>query len=822
MRTNIFIKAKGLVKVLPFYLFTLLPLFTACSPEEFDGPNQAGIPSISNVDISMNVDQTVNQATFSVANMPAQTYAIWKVNGNTYSTLNPMDWANSKAGTYDVELRLGNRNGFSQGSITKQFTFENSQIDLTPYINRISRTWRINYTEAGHMGCGEPGTDGSNWWSANPNDKADWGVYDDRLTFTAEGGYTYNPGEGGTVYVNNGTSLFPEYNTLVQPDGSKIDFMAPVETQNTSYHFDVDGDKIVLKMPAQTLFPYLSSDAQFANPVFTVTKLTNSEMILLYEGSGITWRFMFTSKDDTAPKAFKGYKFDSDGNMLKNATWEIFRYYAHGDGWEGYNAEDIAYTNEGNKKFVVTLPHESNQRWQAQLQLQNLGGVSTQAGKNYDFSIKLKANQDLNSATVKLTDATDDTNFYFDEVIPLEGDTEYLLVKSNMEGKDIAKFHLVFDFGGCQAGTIVEITDMVLKDHAYDDGAGQPDEQGGEQGGKDKLDWNYDAPSNLWKAVDAGAYVTGYYFAAGDDWHAIDYTEATHKGDVWELTLPADLGKNQWQGQFHIDTKLTASAEKKYNFYMIMESDQDLSQVTFKLTDAGDTNFFIEERNDVPGGEPFILKRQGVTLKEGTDAEAIRLFFDFGGCPGGANVKISKIYFAEADGSVDGGAAGSPMDYDAAENFWKAIDDNSAFELGYYFAAGDDWHSITFTEATHKGDTYEITLPDGLGKNQWQGQFHIDTKLTASASKKYDFQFVIETDNDCPQVTMKLTDAGDTNFFIEERNDVAGGEPITFTWSGVALKEGTDASAIRLFFDFGGSPGGTNVKISKIIFRESK
>ena len=773
---------------------------TACSPEKFDGPDQGGIPSVSNVDINMSVDQSVNQATFTVANMPAQTYAVWKVNGNVYSTLNPMNWANSKAGTYDVELRL-----------------ENSQIDLTPYINRISRTWRINYAEQGHMGCGEPGTDGSNWWSAAPGDKADWGVYDDRLTFTANGGYTYDPGEGGTMYVNTGCSIFSQFNTN---DGQ--DFMANVSAQEATYSFDVDGEKVILKLPANTQFPYISSDAQFANPVFTVTKLTNSEMVLLYEGDGITWRFMLTSKEDTAPKAFKGYKFDSDGNMLRNATWTISRYYAHGDGWEGYNAEDISYTNEGNQKFVVTLPYESNQRWQAQFQLQNLGGVSTQAGKNYDFSIKLKANQDLNSATVKLTDATDDTNFYFDEVIPLEGDTEYLLVKSNMEGKDIATLHLVFDFGGCKAGTIVEITDMVLKDHAYDDGAGQPDEQGGEQGGKDKFDWNYDAPSNLWKAVDAGAYVTGYYFAAGDDWHAIDYTEATHKGDVWELTLPADLGKNQWQGQFHIDTKLTASAEKKYNFYMIMESDQDLSQVTFKLTDAGDTNFFIEERNDVPGGEPFILKRQGVTLKEGTDAEAIRLFFDFGGCPGGANVKISKIYFAEADGSVDGGAAGSPMDYDAAENFWKAIDDNSAFELGYYFAAGDDWHAIDYTEATHKGDTYEITLPDGLGKNQWQGQFHIDTKLTASASKKYDFQFVIETDNDCPQVTMKLTDAGDTNFFIEERNDVAGGEPMTFTWSGVALKEGTDASAIRLFFDFGGSPGGTNVKISRIIFRESK
>jgi hypothetical protein len=395
-----------------------------------------------------------------------------------------------------------------------------------------------------------------------------------------------------------------------------------------------------------------------------------------------------------------------------------------------------------------------------------------------------------------------------------------------MEGKDIATMHLVFDFGGCQAGTVVEITDMVLKDHAYDDGAGQPDEGGGQggEGGNDKFDWNYDSASNLWKAVDDGSMLDGfgYYFAAGDDWHAIDYTEVEQTGDLYELTLPADLGSNQWQGQFHIDTKLTASAEKKYNFYMIMESDQDLPQVTFKLTDAGDTNFFIEERNDVAGGEPFILKREGVTLKEGTDAEAIRLFFDFGGSPGGANVKISKIYFEEADGSGDGGSSEtSPMNYTDADNLWKAIDDNSAFELGYYFAAGDDWHSIDFTEATHTGDSYEITLPTENGKLQWQSQFHIDTNLTASAEKTYDFQFIIETDDDCPQVTMKLTDAGDTNFFVEERNDVPAGTNL-FRWTDVTLKEGADATAIRFFLDFGGCPGGTNVKISQIIFREHR
>ena len=788
---------------------------TACSPETFDGPDQNGIPSVTGVDIDMNVDQAVNEATFTVQNMPKGTYAFWTVDDKVYSTLSPMHWANSKAGTYAVELRLGNRNGFSQSSITKTFTFENTKVDFTQYISRISRTWRINHTEVGHMGCGEPGTDGSNWWSAQPEDKADWGVYDDRITFSEDGVYDYDPGEGGTVYVNYETSLFPEYNTN---DGN--DFMAPVERQTSIYNFDVDGDKVILKLGEGTLFPYLSKDKQYAEPVFTVVKLTNSEMVLLYEGEGITWCFMFTSKEDDAPKDFKGYKFDSDGNMLRDATWELSRYYAHGDGWEGYNAEDITYTNEGNKKFVVTLPYESNQRWQAQFQLQNLGGVSTVAGKNYDFSIKLKANQDLNSATVKLTDAADDTNFYFDEVIPLEGDAEYLLYKSNMEGKDIAAMHLVFDFGGCQAGTVVEISDMVLKDHAYDDGAGQPEEQGEEGGDKPVLTpFDFNDPGNMLK--DAGWDLSRYY-AHGDGWegyNAEDITYTNEGNQKFVVTLPYESNQ-RWQAQFQLQnlTGVSTSADKTYDFSVKLKANQDLNSATVKLTDAADdTNFYFDEVIPLEGDSEYSLVMSGMP---GKDIATMHLVFDFGGCAAGTEVEITDMVFKEH--SDDGGSEGSsPMNYDDADNMWKAIDDNSAFELGYYFAAGDDWHAIDYTEATHTGNTYELTLPTDQGKNQWQGQFHIDTKLTASASKKYDFQFVIETDADCPQVTMKLTDAGDTNFFIEERNDVPEGSNV-FSWTGVILKEGTDADAIRFFLDFGGCPGGTNVKISKIILREAK
>ena len=57
--------------------------------------------------------------------------------------------------------------------------------------------------------------------------------------------------------------------------------MAPVERQTSIYNFDVDGDKVILKLGEGTLFPYLSKDKQYAEPVFTVVKLTNSEMVLL-------------------------------------------------------------------------------------------------------------------------------------------------------------------------------------------------------------------------------------------------------------------------------------------------------------------------------------------------------------------------------------------------------------------------------------------------------------------------------------------------------------------------------------------------------------
>ena len=792
---------------------------TACSPDEFSGADPNGIPSVSGVDFNISVDQETNQMIATYTPQPG-TYPVWILNGTTYSTLQEVGYNNPEAGTYTIDMKIGNRNGFSQGTISKTFTFNETKIDYSADFRRITgKEWRIANKEVAHMGCGPAGTAGTEWWSAQPNDKKDFGVYDDRITFTADnrkgGTYTYNAGADGMTYVNWGTSFNP---TGAEPD---VDVALGNQTSTWSFEVydweDADGNvtkQTYIQLGKNTLFPYISSNAQYENPKFRIETLTATKMVLVYDAPdrSISWRFILTSAADERLVEEQGFDANSDFNLWKGVTPDATFYFA--PNWSPDRTADMqaTYNDKGND-YTITVPDAAFDRWQAQMHLHTTG-VETSSANHYDFSCIFVADADIDGVTVKVTNEADNEAIIDVDNISLKAGKEYVFWKSNIEGKDLSPVKIVFDFGHASGATTINVSNIVLKDHANNDGTIVS--EGGEGGGEDKptMDWNYESGANLWKAVDDGTLFDAFgYWFADDSWTALGtQPEATHNGDTYEITIPEGIGGSQWQGQFHIDTKLTASAAKAYNFYFVMETDNDCPGVTVKLTDAGDSNFFCEGRHDVKADEPFIFKLEGATLKEGKDAEAIRLFFDFGGSPAGTHVKISKIYFEEA----------VSLNYDDADNLWKGVDDGSvASEFGYWFA-DDSWTALgTQPVATHNGDTYEITLPEGMGGSQWQGQFHIDTQLTALAALAYNFQLVIEADNDCPGVTIKLTDAGDSNFFCEGRHDIKADEPYVYTLKGATLKEGTDATAIRLFFDFGGSPAGTKVKISKIVFKSA-
>ncbi len=87
----------------------------------------------------------------------------------------------------------------------------------------------------------------------------------------------------------------------------------------------------------------------------------------------------------------------------------------------------------------------------------------------------------------------------------------------------------------------------------------------------------------------------------------------------------------------------------------------------------------------------------------------------------------------------------------------------------------------------------------------------------------YTYQCTIVADNDCPGVTIKLTETDepdgtkhDANFFFADRHEITADKPYTYKVSGQKLPL-NDAHAMTMVFDFGGTPAGTHVKISDII-----
>jgi len=630
-------------KSLAIISYCLLAIgFTACSPEEFKGADPDGIPTVSGVDFQIAVDQETNQMIASYTPEPG-TYPIWILDGTSYSTLQEVGYKNNEAGTHTIELRLGNRNGISQTGIKKEYTFNESKIDYTNDFRRITeKEWRIDYSEVAHLACGPAGTAGTGWWSASPNEKKDFGVYDDRLTFTADnrkgGTFSYNAGEDGLTYVNTGTTKWGHQDA---------DWDATIGNQTAAWSFEVydweDADGNVTKqtyiqLAANTAFPYISSDAQYENPRFRIESLTAKQMVLVYDAPdrGIAWRFVFTSEKEK--KGFTGFDAYSEFNMWKDVEYNMFFYYA--PGWA--QIADPGFEAKGND-YTVTLPEATTDQWQAQMAFKTTN-ISTSADHNYDFSCILNSDKDLNGVTVKLVMDGDDNVFYFADRIDLKAGEDYIFWKSDMPGIDMERVNLFFDFGGCQAGTTVNISNIVLKDHANDDGTVLPvipDEPA--------VEWvDVNSPDNLGAGFNTAGLMTFWWADAG--WQQIADPGFSYANGVYTVTANnATVG--EWQAQCSI-TGVPLHIEKgqAYDVRVTVTTNMELGRATVKVNKdpdvTNDPNTLCYKGDFALEDGENVLQFIGVVAKNGNEEiefDQGKFILDFGGCPAGFEAQISNI-----------------------------------------------------------------------------------------------------------------------------------------------------------------------------------
>jgi len=780
------------------------------------------VPTASELQVKIDVDQATNYVTFSIENegmVPMWLFGEEQIDGKPNKkyayTGNGLELRIRDAGTHSVEVKAFNAHGVSVGSKVVDFTLENTYRDpfdpskyVTFFAGSDQKVWEWNSTVKGHMGCGEPGTEGTNWWSAGPDEKKDCGLYDDRLTFTKDMKYTYNPGEGGTVYVNKDSGYGAELNPN---DGN--DYQVPIEGFTTSYSFenawnDAGIEEVYLVLPANTNLSYIPNPDALADPRYRILEGTNTKKIALSHDNGsISWKYEFIvegSAKPADPKPDPGevvFDPNSDRNLWKSAVMDVSFWFANND-WG--QIDNPAYTVDGNKHTIVIPEGIGTQRWQGQMVFNNTG-IVTSADKTYDFQLVLNSTADHSGVTIKLTQQDDDNVFFFEDAHAVTAYEEFKYQVKGVKGVDLTNAKLVLDFGGATPGSTVEIKDIVLQEHI----------EGGASG---PAPFDPSSPDNLWNS----AVTTDHHFwFANNDWGEIDPATVTSDGGTHTFVLPDGIGGQQWQGQFFFqNTGLKSEAAKTYDFYLVMNSDADHPGVTVKLCAQDDDGAIITDgRYALSAYEDFELK---VTGAQGIDCENLKLVFDFGGGQGGSTVVVKDIIFRESQGAPAPPSEPeqpSVLDPNSDANLWKTANTS---EISYWFADAN-WTQIADPEMTAGDNEYTLIMPEGIGGSQWQGQFVFNhTGIVIKTDKTYDFQVTLYSEADHPHVTVKpcyeQAPSNDVNELLYKA-DIALSAYEEYVYTATGLP-GTDIPDMKLVFDFGGAVAGSKVVVSGITIIE--
>ena len=793
----------------------LAGIISACSPEKITHPSEAGIPSATQIEPVISVDQEINQVTFALPAGTKGLIPVWLFQDKTgdwtqYSAQNGLKKIFTTAGDYSVRMHLMNSNGMSPDFVQKTFHIDNTIMNFDKYNTMLTggsqKEWRIDNSVAGHMGCGPSGTSGTEWWSANPDDKKDWGVYDNRMTFVLEGNvYQFDPGAAGTIYVNTGISSEP-YGSHNTNDGN--DYLYPVEAQTAEWSWEVDGEDLYLILPANTYWPYYANVDFIANPRFKVESISTKSADLVIDNGEIAWHFTITS--GAAEVKFNGFNYNHEANLWKPVDAEGAHSYSffYAPGWTQIADPEVSCAGG---KYTFSLPSATSEQWQAQCFIIPTTDLPLSAATNYDFSCILNSSTDIKKVTLKLTDTTNDGNFLFTENVNLTAFEDYVFYLSDLPGIDAAAVKMVFDFGGNPDNTEVSVSNIVLKDHAIDDGTVLPSVPEEPVAGPEE--YKYDSEANLWKAADAAH---SYSFFYAPSWSQLPDPEVENNGNEYLLKLPSATFA-QWQAQFHIipDNPVALESSKSYDFSVVLNSTTDIRAVTLKLTENGnDDNFLFTENVNLTAFEDYIFDLSDLP---GIDAAAVKMVFDFGGNPDNTEVTIKRIVLKDhaIDDGTHKGAASGENPGGGLDTSGTDIWDNAKVSYTWWYSMAD-WSGTLTPEISTISNGWKVVIPAGIGGSEWQGQTHFTLDAPASAAKKYDFCVTLNSSAACTCTVKLAWEGNDTDhaFFYDGNVALSAYEDFQYIQSGVSPD--ADYDKLALFIDLGRTPAGAEVEIKDI------
>ena len=132
--------------------------------------------------------------------------------------------------------------------------------------------------------------------------------------------------------------------------------------------------------------------------------------------------------------------------------------------------------------------------------------------------------------------------------------------------------------------------------------------------------------------------------------------------------------------------------------------------------------------------------------------------------------------------------------------------------------SGADWAGGLEPGISVKNDIV-ITVPEGIGGDEWMGQFKIHTGIPAGARERFDFSCKIAA-SQAGTATVKMTSEadGEDSFFYNGGVSVPGGGSVLFEEPDKMLFDATES--ILLVFDFGRFPAGTVITLSELCLQK--
>lgn len=621
-------------------------LMAACSPD-YITPDQAKLPQAADFDVQVEVNQETNYVTFNMNNNGI--VPVWivgatdpidnangsKVTGKNYAyTGNGLLLRFRDEGKHTVEVKAYNAHGISVGSQMVEFTLNNTYrdpFDPAPYIKALSdgstKTWEWNHTVAGHFGCGPFGGTGTEWWSAGAEEKKDWSLYDDKITFGADGSYIYDPGDG-QLYVNANSGIKSEYAT-------GEDYLVPWEKTTATYSVesnwnDAGVEEIYITLPKGTPMSYVADQTELDDPRYLVLESKPADMKkclklvanLKTSGNpdGIAWHYEFVKEgsaggDVTDPlygKTSKTWVLDSEANGHIGCGPDQ----ANAAGW---------WAAGPNEKAGFGLYDDE---------------ISFYADGKYVFNPgadgKIYINKDVTAIGPGTTQSEDyDIDWTVQEsTYTLNGDVltfpEGVVIGYVANNESVTKPTYVITENTEDKLVIVANFSGISWQYIY----------------KPKPDvFDVDGPGNFWKS----ASVSMTYWYSPSDWSGgLNPETETLENNGLKVVIPEGIGGNEWQGQTVFHTDIPMSASKTYDFCVTVEADQDIPAMTFKLAWEGNDNdhaaFYVNDFT-VEAGEPATFKMESVVPD--VDYDKVVLFVDLGRCTAGTTVTLTKICMQE-------------------------------------------------------------------------------------------------------------------------------------------------------------------------------